>query len=269
VLLLGIAGFLLVVTCVRPDGWERVLDDGPAWSPDGRQIAFTRRDSTGRGLYVVDSSGQDERLLLEGNWTCPAWSPDGRWLVFSVGYGGVIHKVKANGDSLTQLTFEGACFFPEWSVHNRIAYDSNENDPRGASVLWLMDPDGSNRKDISEHGVGEWRCPSWSPDGNRILFYRYYPGGQYEPDLAIIDTSGLNQERLTDDSTDYHRPRWSPDGSEIVVSRCVDYQYRLWVLDLDTRQWRKLSTPHNAFDPTWSLDGQRICFSLKQYREVG
>ncbi|UCG43622.1 MAG: PD40 domain-containing protein [candidate division WOR-3 bacterium] len=273
--ILSSVAILLTVSavCDRPDEWELVLDEDPAWSPDGTQIAFVRRDSTGRGLYVIDSSGQNERLVLEGNWISPGWSPDGRWLVFSTAYVGTIYKVKADSDSLTRLTFEGSCFYPDWSVKNRIAYDSNENDPKGANVLWLMDQDGSNRRDISEHGLGEWRCPSWASDGSRILFLRYYPGGQPEPDLAIIDSAGTDQERLTNDSSDYRRPRWSPDGRTIAVSRCVNYEYRLWILDLSTQHWTKLPTPHsgayNAFDPTWSPDGKRICFSLELSREVG
>jgi TolB protein len=269
VTLLGIAGFLLVVTCVHPDGWERVVDEDPAWSPDGRQIVFTRSDSTGRGLYIVDSSGQDERLLLEGNWTSPAWSPDAEWLIFSVGYAGVIYRVKANGDSLTQLTFEGTCFFPDWSVHDRIAFDAIEDSPGGTYTLWLMDPDGSNRKSISEHGGGASRCPSWSPGGDKLVFCRGYSDAFPGWDLAAIDSSGGGYARLTEDSSDYRRPRWSPDGASVVVSRSVHNEWRLWILDLDTRQWLKLATPHRAFDPTWSPDGQHICFSLRQYRDLG
>jgi Tol biopolymer transport system component len=63
---LVVACSIATIMCSRQDDWERVMDEDPAWSPDGDQIAFVRRDSTGCGLYLVDSSGRNERLLLEG-----------------------------------------------------------------------------------------------------------------------------------------------------------------------------------------------------------
>jgi TolB protein len=62
-------------------------DRSPAWSRDGRRIAFARDNGTGRGIYVMDADGGNLARLtsasIEGGDRSPLWSPDGAWVVFS------------------------------------------------------------------------------------------------------------------------------------------------------------------------------------------
>lgn len=253
------------------------MDDFPAWSPDGRTVAFVRYggQSSADGLYLISADGGNPRLVLAGEWATTCWSPDGRWLVFSVAYGGRMYKVKTNGDSLTALTdsSDRECFHPDWSEKaGLIAFDSQKDDPKGTSVLWLMRPDGSHKRDISQHGVGEWRMPSWSPDGSRIVFARWYLGGPDEPDLAIVDSCGKNEVRLTSDTAWDEAPAWSPDGKSIAFcrseSRLGTSTYRICVLNLEDGS-RRYVTEGGAFEPTWSPDSKRICYSYHQIVVAG
>jgi TolB protein len=103
----------------------------PAWSPDGRRIAFTSDMFLGHQVYVMDSGGGNEqRLTSNPRGTCrPRWSPDGRRIAYSDGG----YSLKKNID------------------------------------IWEMDPDGGNKKRLTEDGKNEYD-PAYSPDGGKIIF---------------------------------------------------------------------------------------------------
>ena len=80
----------------------------PVYPPDdnGGEIAFR----AGETLYVMDLSTGSTWIVTESLWGSFRWSPDGEWIVFDEG--SQIYKIKVNGDSLAQLTFQGRNFFP-------------------------------------------------------------------------------------------------------------------------------------------------------------
>jgi Tol biopolymer transport system component len=93
----------------------------PAWSPDGRRIAFTRYDDdAGPDLYVMNADGSRRRPLLqgEGNEYDPDWSPDGRRIAFARTEGDEsdVYVINADGTGLARLTsteaYDGD---PDWS----------------------------------------------------------------------------------------------------------------------------------------------------------
>jgi len=140
----------------------RIIDYEAAWSPDGKLIAYVHGDKEpGKsGIYLIEPGGSNKRLWyaapLVGS---PRWSADGEWIVFHDN--GHIYKRKLTGGNAVQLTTQGENFFPDWSPDgNWIVYDSNKDDPKGANVIWKMLADGSNKQDISKHGIGEWRMPN-------------------------------------------------------------------------------------------------------------
>ncbi len=109
------------------------LDTEPAWSPNGRLIAYVHGDSVpGKtGIYLIEPSGENKRLWYASvRPGTPRWSPDGQWIVFEENE--QIYKRKLNGDSLVQLTFEGSNFYTDWSPDGQwIVYDSNVESPNG------------------------------------------------------------------------------------------------------------------------------------------
>jgi TolB protein len=76
----------------------------PAWSPDGRSIAFTGKDS----IYIMNADGTNQRKLAAGS--KPKWSPDGKFIVYSVSsdegrnYPSDIYIMNADGTNVRKLT---------------------------------------------------------------------------------------------------------------------------------------------------------------------
>lgn len=252
------------------------IDSYPSWSPDGLKILYTHHGITeisrggvfhinhdSAGLWIMDADGSNQRLLIKGFLMYGAWSPDGKWIVFE--RGGQIYKVPFVGDSvdgsrIQQLTFQGENFFPAWSPDGKwIAYDSNSESPNGMNFIWLMRPDGSEKRRITyEPSQGEIRMPHWSPGGNKIVHIRYLVG-TFSSEIFIMDSNGTNPNRLTfNNATDRH-PRYSPDGTKIVFQSQAVGVPQIWLMNADGTGLKQLTT-EGGFYPSWSPDGRKIVF---------
>ncbi|MCZ7609341.1 MAG: hypothetical protein M5U17_04185 [Ignavibacterium sp.] len=205
----------------------RLTDFEPAWSPDGKTIAYVHGDTveSKTGLFLIDTSGLNKILLLSSaSASSPSWSFDGKWLVFSMS--AQIYKIKANGDSLTQLTNQGSNFFPSFSPDgNWIAYDSNVDSPNGMNFIWKMKSDGTHKIRIAyDPTKGEIRMPSWSKDGNNIAHTRYVGIGA--PEVFVMDKNGNNIIRLTNNTKDDRFPKYAFENNIVYWSDA-----NLWIMD--------------------------------------
>ena len=159
---------------------------GPAWSADGRWLAFhdtTQEANGGVHLWVQRADGSHRHQVSFGgkDQGYPAWSPDGTRLAFDGnwfdnhspdGFHSGVGVVNVRTGKMREITStQGIDGSPVWSPDGRaIVFQRIFEGTSGANTaLYTVRPDGSHLKRV----VGYWMDPSapaWSPDGKRILF---------------------------------------------------------------------------------------------------
>ena len=246
----------------------------PAWSPDGKRLAFWSQvhrasgDRTDYSIYVVNADGSGLTRLTD-DWSSygdqsPAWSPDGERIAFSRGdcvdfdvndaqrpcmSGGnpEIYVISVDGSGATRLT-DGIA--PAWSPDgSRIAFSKIDGEQ---TDIYVMNDDGSGvtrltNTQASEAGV------KWSPDGSRIVFHRY-PDPYTPADIYAANSDGSDLRRLTYGGGE--SPSWSPDGSKIVFNRLPlpgSQDPGIFVMNADGTGVTDLRVPGHS--PSWSPPG--------------
>ena len=165
---------------------RRLTDTGfdPAWSPDGKQIAFTTEEigdpSSRQGearLYIVDAAGGTPRKVLDGDAAQASWSPSGERLVYWSNTGGQrdVYTVTATGGHRVAVTQDAAIdWSPVWSPDGKFVYFSS--DRGGAMNLWRVAVDQSSGRVLGDPepvtaGVqASSSLPRFSRDGSRLAF---------------------------------------------------------------------------------------------------
>jgi Tol biopolymer transport system component len=253
---------------------------GPAWSPDGREIAFT---GPGSEIRVMNADGSGLRTVMMDGFR-PAWSPDGQQIAFvRVGPpGGPFTTARAyvmnrDGSGVQPLSPADCppatlCDLPDrlsWAPDGAlIAYGAISGGPRIA----LANADGSGVRALTLPSGGALfgREPQWAVDGRSLLFVSTLQAGlpagspTTSGDLYIISRDGTGLRRVTrawNIAAEDGLPAWSPDG-RIAFSRrgfgcgirdvlCrTNDRTGLFVVNADGTELRRV-TARGIGDPAW------------------
>lgn len=184
----------------------------PAFSPDGREVAFRGYYQPGAdgayALYLTQTNGCTAKRLTRGVAGDPAWSPDGRWIVYDTSGYGDIYKVHPDGSGRTRL-FAGhgidEGWFPAWSPDGGwIAFVRTR---RHGSQIWLMRPDGGDKRLLRSDPTAVDQSLAWSHSGRRLTFGR--STGVNRGTIAVMRADGTGLRTLTADGAAWN-PIWLP-----------------------------------------------------------
>ena len=203
-------------------------DSEPAFSPDGNRIAF-RSSRDGGGIYVMGRTGESPRRLASFGYN-PSWSPDGARIVVSRAQTiDVTPYARARLDGLSLI------------------------DVQTGAVTELLDNDAVE--------------PSWSPDGEHIVFWGL-AGGSGQRDIYTVKVSDGSVQRLSDDPATDWTPVFSPDGAWVYYSSDRAGAMNLWRLPFERATGGAAGEPQQvtvggtagASHPRFSADGRRMLY---------
>ena len=266
----------------------------PTPSPDGKRMAFVRRDKDQSQLWVKDLSTGEERMIygkldldLQETWAVYGvypmmdWMPDGASMV--VWAGGKLNRVAADGSGASEIPFSiSDTRMVAEAPHPviEVAPDSfTAKIPRFASVS----PDGRTvvfeslgklyTKPVGSSAAPQrllrggddslelW--PAWSRDGNRIAFVRWTDEGLGR--IVTVDSRGRGEQVVTRQQGHYAVPQFSPDGRTIVFEKrgggyltSPDFSENVGVYSVAADGGTPRLIARDTVSPQFGADGDRL-----------
>jgi Tol biopolymer transport system component/DNA-binding winged helix-turn-helix (wHTH) protein len=244
----------------------------PAFSPDGKRLAFARAMSfSATDLYVLQlPDGKPARLTFDGlTIDGLAWAADSREIIFSSRRGSSFNslwRIRAGGGVPERVSAFGEdVISPAVSRDgNRLAYTRLLDDMN----IWSYTMDEAGHVTSKQPLIASTfrdSDPDYSPDGRRIAFTS---GRNGSFGIWLSDSDGTNARLLFDGGAYVTgSPRWSPDGRRIVFDTRANDPAKvgnpsIWAVNADGGKAHRLTAGITGdVAPTWSRDGKWIYFA--------
>ena len=238
-----------------------------SWTPDGKYFIFqsTHEGKTEiwalrekRGLFATGSPQPVQLTAGQMNSLAPVLSPNAKKL-YVIGQqlrGELVHYDAKSGEFLPYLSGISAEFVDFSRDRKWVTYVSFPE-----HTLWRSRIDGSERLQLTLPPV-QATVPRWSPDAKRIAFFDTAPGKPWR--IYLISADGGTAQPLLEESRNQLDPNWSPDGKSLmfsyfpVLEKAPAEKFGIYIIDLGTRNVRKVPGSDGLWAPRWSPDGSHV-----------
>jgi Tol biopolymer transport system component/tRNA A-37 threonylcarbamoyl transferase component Bud32 len=253
----------------------KLIDDAfnPAYSPDGRRIAFDAPWAGARRIWIADVGGRNPRQVTSDSseavvHTTPRWSPEGTRLAFRR-----VEKIKSDIDvvdlssqAVTRVTNDNVPDMdPVWAPDGRHIYFASS---RGGGLnLWRIgvgtDGQPTAPPEQLTTGAGDDVEPTAAPDGSRVAFaVRGINSDLWR--LPVVPTTGQPRgapEPVVMTTRVESRGAWSPDGRRIAFNSDRLGEMNIWLHSIADSSERQLTGgPGGDYQPNWDPNGRNIVF---------
>ncbi len=187
----------------------------PAWSPNGRDIAFSSSRTGDPEIYIADSNGGSARRVtsFRGPDVSPVFNPKtGSQIAWISGRTHLpqLYIMDADGSAITRLTDGGYATSPSWSPNGQFlafAWDRKYGPGApGGQDIYVMEV-ATKRWIQVTHDIGRCDFPSWSPDGRHLVFANSPDGRASSTRIVSMLADGTGRRNLTGPGADM--PNWS------------------------------------------------------------
>jgi Tol biopolymer transport system component len=258
-------GEQVIATRQRPS-----IMDSPAWSPDGRAVAFTinGRDDTGYFVHVeeVSVAGGGARVISGERWRsigAVAWLPDGSGLVVNArdrtslpGTPLQIWHISYPDGASSRVT-------NDLNYYNTISLTADARtllavqNEGGAFNLWVAPAGDITRgaRQVTSDGTGDQ--PAWTADGHLV----YYSQASGNGDIWVMNSDGSGRRQLTANENNDSLPSVSPDGRYVAFVSNRGVGWGVWRMNADGGDAKELMrNVDQGSVPQWSPDSRFVFY---------
>jgi TolB protein len=231
---------------------NRKLNTSPAWSPDGRALAYTswRRGAADIFVAMIFQGTFDEPTHGVAENFLPAWSPDGTRIAFTSSRDGnsEIYVMNRDGSGVRRLTNHPSIdVTPTWAPSGtQIAFVSDRS---GSPQIYVIGVDGVGLQRITTESYCD--RPTWSPAPFNEIAYTSRSGGRVH-DIKIIDMATRQIRQLTFGEGSNESPAFAPNGRHLAFSSTRAGKRQIFTIARTGKDLRQITRSGNNEMPDWS-----------------